>query len=110
MFITLNHLLYDITTTLPKCSSMMFNEKLLHVAYSRFDNFLMLFMLPDTRASVKEIMLMNSEVIRFFEFNFGCVERALSEKRYVEQVDQFLFRCVFVFKFSVCIVFLCIIK
>lgn len=89
---------------------MMFNEKLLHVAYSRFDNFLMLFMLPDTRASVKEIMLMNSEVIRFFEFNFGCVERALSEKRYIEQVDQFLFRCVFVFKFSVCIVFLCTIK
>lgn len=60
----------------------------------------MLFMLPDARASVKEIMLMNAEVVRFFEFNFGGVEQALSEKRYVEQVDRFLFRCVFVF--SVC--------
>lgn len=62
-------------------------------------------MLPDARASMKEIMLMNSEVVRFFEFNFGCVERALSEKRYVEQVDQFLFRCVFVLFLN----FLCVL-
>ncbi|XP_066263056.1 protein inturned [Euwallacea similis] len=92
VFITLNHLLNDITSTSPKCSSLLFQEKLLHIVYTRYDNQLLLFMVPDERASVKEAVLMNSEITRFFEFTFNSVDEAFSNQRYIEQIDRFMFR------------------
>ncbi|XP_019754086.1 protein inturned isoform X1 [Dendroctonus ponderosae] len=90
MFITLSHLVEDITSTPSRLSCIMHKDKLLHVVYTRRSSRLLLFMLPDERASSKEVVLMNAELLSFLEFTFGDVDRGLSEQQ--DQVDLVLFR------------------
>ncbi|KAL1491563.1 hypothetical protein ABEB36_012140 [Hypothenemus hampei] len=92
MFITLHHLLHDITATFSRVSSLMYKEKLVHVVYTKLQNHLLLFMLPDERASVKEVVLMNNQVLSYLDFTYQRIHDALTLKRHIEQIDSFLFR------------------
>ncbi|XP_050305773.1 protein inturned [Anthonomus grandis grandis] len=92
MFITLSHLLQDITNSSTKVSSIYYKGKLAHVVYTKIDKNLLLLLLPDERASVKEVILMNSELIRFMEFSFKNVDGCFAWRRSCEQMDRHLFR------------------
>lgn len=92
MFITLNHLLSDITKTEAKSSSLMYKQKLAHVVYSQFGNNLLLFMLPDNRASAKEIIHINKELIRLLEFSYESLDICFNNELKLTQVDHFFSR------------------
>ncbi|CAH0559223.1 unnamed protein product [Brassicogethes aeneus] len=92
MFLTLNHLLDDLVRSKPKCSSMMYKKRLAHVVYTQCDKNLLLFMLPDNRASAKEIMYINNEIIRLLEFSYETLDKCFTDELKLTQVDHFFSR------------------
>lgn len=92
VFITLNHLLHEITQCKPQVTSFLWNNRLSHVAYTSFENKLLLFMLPDNRASVKEVLLENKEITRMLEFMYQTIDRCFETDLFKEQLDHFFSR------------------
>ncbi|XP_023014515.2 inturned planar cell polarity protein [Leptinotarsa decemlineata] len=92
MFITLNHLLEEMTATKPKVSSMKCNGHSTHVVYTNFNKNLLLFMLPNYRAKKEEIILMNNEIIRHLQFCYETVDKSFSSEQHLSQIDHFFMR------------------
>lgn len=93
MYITLNHLLQDLTDNKPRTSSVLFKDKLAHIVYTQFDNYLLLLMLPDMCVTIKEVLQMNQELIRYLEFIFESVNRCFIQD--VKQLDSLLLRYLY---------------
>ncbi|KAJ8932886.1 hypothetical protein NQ314_014367 [Rhamnusium bicolor] len=92
MYITLNHLLNEITKTKPNSTSIKYKDRLAHVVYTSFENNLLLFMLPDNRASIQEIIFINNELIRLLQFSYGSINKCFTSEKYLTQVDHFFSR------------------
>lgn len=92
MFITLSHLIQDITNTKPRTSSVYYKGKLAHVVYVQLEKKLVLFLFPDDQVSVREAVFMSTELIRFFEFSFGSLDKCFTDEAYAKQVDRILSR------------------
>ncbi|XP_023311186.1 protein inturned [Anoplophora glabripennis] len=92
MYITLNHLLNDITQTAPNTSTIKYKDCLAHVVYTPFEKNLLLFMLPDNRASLQEILSINNELIRLLQFSYETVHLCFTNEQYFTQVDHFFSR------------------
>ncbi|XP_030767926.1 protein inturned [Sitophilus oryzae] len=92
VFITLNHLLQDLTDTKPRTSSILHKGRLAHIVYTQFEKHLLLYMLPDDLASIKEIVLMNRELINFLEFLYGDLERCFTKNCNFKRLDWLFFR------------------
>lgn len=92
MYITLNHLLNEITKSKPRVTSIKYKEKLAHVVYTNFNQYLFLLMLPDNRVTNHEIVLINDEIIRVLEFTYGSLEKGFTSEHNVAQIDLFFAR------------------
>lgn len=92
MYITLNHLLNDVTKTTPNTTTIKYRDSLAHVVYTPFDKNLLLFMLPDNRASLLEILSINNELIRLLQFSYETVNSCFTKEQYLTQVDHFFSR------------------
>lgn len=93
IYVTLNHLLEDITNEKPKLTSFLSNGHLTHIIYSCIEkNKLLLLMVPDEYLSPKELILTNNELIRFLQFTYQSVDKCLQSKEVRDQVDSFFFR------------------
>ncbi|KAL3279394.1 hypothetical protein HHI36_016904 [Cryptolaemus montrouzieri] len=74
IFLTLNHLLQDITKSPTKLTSLSFNNVLCHVAYLKFEKKLLLLMLPDNYAKPVEIESIVKEICRMLEFTYNTLD------------------------------------
>lgn len=92
MYITLNHLLNEVTKTRPRVTSIKYKNHLAHVVYTNFNNNLFLLMLPDEYVTCQEIILINDEIIRFLQFTYGSVEKGFTSEHNVTQIDLFFIR------------------
>ncbi|XP_022920612.1 protein inturned [Onthophagus taurus] len=89
LFITLNHLLNDITNSNPQITTFLYKNTLTHVVYQNYDRNVLLFMLPDRGASKREIKLIHADVIRNLEFTFGSIDRCFSNEENFKRLDHF---------------------
>lgn len=92
IFITLNHLLNEITKSKPLISSFVCKDVLSHVAYNNFDGKLLLLMVPDSCISGSEIKFLNAELIRMLEFMFQSIEKCFEITNYASQIDHLFAR------------------
>lgn len=89
MFITVNHLLYDLTKSRPRVTTIRCNGQLTNVVFTNLDKKLLLLMLPDNRVSKQEILLLNSEIIRLLQFCYETIDKCFTVEKYLLQVDHF---------------------
>lgn len=93
IYVTLNHLLQDVTKEKPKLTSLLSNGSLTHVVYTCIQtNKLFLLMIPDNCLSAKELLITNNEIIRFLQFTYQSVDKCLHSEELRNQVDSFFFR------------------
>lgn len=88
MYITLNHLLDDITKTKPITSTINNKGRLAYIVYSNFNKYLLLLMLPADQASLSEIVKINDELTRVLEFMYKTMEKSFIPQNHA-QLDQF---------------------
>lgn len=96
IFITLNHLLHDAIKEFPEITTFELNKKLTHVSYTRLANNkkLLLLMAPADSVNAQQLSLITTSVIRFLEFVYQSIERALESGFFSKQIDA-LFRRFF---------------
>ncbi|CAG9860502.1 unnamed protein product [Phyllotreta striolata] len=92
MFITINHLLFDLTKSRPKVSSLKCHGQLANVVFTNFNKKILLLMLPDNKASKEEILLINNEIIRFLQFSYENLDNCFTSEKYLPQVSHFFFK------------------
>ncbi|KAF5301487.1 hypothetical protein FQR65_LT08790 [Abscondita terminalis] len=92
IFITLDHLLQEVTHSKLHLTSVLCDDKLCHIAYKRQKNKLFLLMLPDNCCSVKEICLIRNEIIRLIEFTYQTMDRCFENEIFKFQLDHFFSR------------------
>lgn len=92
MFLTIHHLLKDVTNSYPKTTSFTYKNRLCNVAYTLFDKNLLLFMLPDNKATIKEIELIKEELIRFIQFSYETIDKCFTQLTTLNQIDHFFIR------------------
>lgn len=91
VFVTLNHLLTEITHTAPIITTVN-SKKLCHITYHAIaGKKLMLLMLPDHRATKEEAVLLTQELIRVLEFTKQSVEQCFEGSNGTE-LDHFFSR------------------
>lgn len=90
VFITVNHLLNEITKTKPRISNVH-SDKTYHVTYHTIANKLLLLMLPCNRVSKEEILLLTEELLRILKFTNESVE-IYFEKQKQNELDHFFSR------------------
>lgn len=89
IFITLNHLLHEVTQTKPVISTIFYNKQLAYIVYSRFSNKLILLMLPENRSSINEAILINNEIIRMLQFMYQTIDKCFENPAYKDQLNHF---------------------
>jgi hypothetical protein len=89
IFITLNHLIHDVTKTTPHASSFLHKDQLCHLTYTNSDSKLLLFMFPDCCASLREALLLSKEIIRMFAFLYETLDKCFTLE---SQLDDFFAR------------------
>ncbi|CAG9826275.1 unnamed protein product [Diabrotica balteata] len=89
MFITINHLLFDLTKSRPRVTTIKCNGQLTNVVFTNDEKNLLLLMLPDNRVSKQEILLLNNEIIRLLKFCYETIDKCFTTEKYLPQVDHF---------------------
>ncbi|XP_044761022.1 protein inturned isoform X2 [Coccinella septempunctata] len=89
IFITLNHLLKDITKANTKITSFTYNKMLCYTSYFHLDQHLLLLMLPETCAKLNEIELITSEIVRMFTFTYDTLDNCFNDDN-LHHVDHIL--------------------
>ncbi|KAK4883073.1 hypothetical protein RN001_006392 [Aquatica leii] len=92
IFITLDHLLQEVTHSSLHLTSAFCDEKLCHIAYKRLKNKLFLLMLPDNCCSIKEMPLIRNELIRLLEFMYQTADSSFGTDVFKLQLDHFFSR------------------
>lgn len=80
MYITLNHLLNEITKTTPRLSSIKYKHELTYISYVNFGKKLFLFMLPSFAATRDEMGMIVNEILRVLEFMYERIDNCFCEK------------------------------
>ncbi|EEZ98662.1 protein inturned [Tribolium castaneum] len=93
IFITLNHLINDVTRTKPQSTSFFHRDKLCHLTYTQENNKLLLFLFPDSCASVKESVLISNEIKRMFLFMYQSLDQCFTIESNRQQINHFFARC-----------------
>nr|CAI5822166.1 unnamed protein product [Callosobruchus analis] len=92
MYITLNHLMNEITKSKPQVSSIEHSDKVAHIAYANFGQKLLLFMLPDAVASSDDTLLISKKIVRLLEFTYDSVDNCFANDHNICQLNHFLAR------------------
>lgn len=92
MYLTLNHLLNDVTKSKPRITSIRYKGQLAHVVYTNYNENLLLLMLPDDHVTAQEILLINDEIIRVLEFTYDTLDKCFINEHNTVQLDMFFAR------------------
>lgn len=91
-FVTLNHLLPEITKNKPNITTALINGLLTHITYTSYDDKLLLLSFPDIRSSATEAIKTTKEIIRCLEFCYQTLERCFATEKFKGQLDRFFSR------------------
>lgn len=93
IYLTLNHLIKDITKETPKVTTVSFNNNKINLVYTTAkDNKLFLFALPESHATKQQVLLINKQIIRFLEFTYQSINDGLENVRFRKEIDSFFAR------------------
>lgn len=93
IYMTLNHLIKDVTKQTPKITSFFCNNKRVNVVYCcTNDNRLFLFSLSENHATKHEILLIQKQILRFLEFTYQSIGGCLESQRFRKEIDSFFAR------------------
>lgn len=93
IYMTLNHLVKDVTKQTPKLTTFFCNKTKVNVVYTTVeDRRLFLFSLPELQATKQEILLINKQIIRFLEFTYQSVDNCMEKQCFRKEVDSFFAR------------------
>lgn len=93
IYMTLNHLIRDITKQTPKIASFFYNNNKVNVVFSSpEENKLLLLSLPEACANEQAILLINSQILRFLEFTYQTIGRCFSIESLRKEIDSFFAR------------------
>uniref|UniRef100_T1IPD4 CCZ1/INTU/HSP4 first Longin domain-containing protein n=1 Tax=Strigamia maritima TaxID=126957 RepID=T1IPD4_STRMM len=79
MFVTLSHTLPDITSCNPISSSLLCDEKLIHVGYAQEGNETFVLALPDDCMCVNQLHHLVMDVIQLLKFQYHSLHEEVSE-------------------------------
>ncbi|XP_067128156.1 LOW QUALITY PROTEIN: protein inturned [Centruroides vittatus] len=89
MFITLNHMIADVTSSPPLNSTLMIDEQLVHAGYVREGREVMVLALPDTCISSSEIQCVSNDLGRFIRIQYHMLGKAFGDHENKESLDHF---------------------
>lgn len=89
MFITLNHMIADVTSSPPLSSTLMIDEKLVHVGYVREGREVMVLALPDNCVNSPEIQMITNDLGRFLRIQYHMLGKAFGDHDNKEALDHF---------------------
>ncbi|CAH1183286.1 unnamed protein product [Phaedon cochleariae] len=92
MFITLNHLLEDVTKSKPRIFSLKHNGHLAHIVTTNIDKNSLLLMLPDEKASKQEALLINNQLLTFLNFAYESIDKCFTSEHNLCQINHFFMR------------------
>lgn len=93
IFMTLNHLIKDVTKQTPKLTSFFCNNKKVNVVYcTTEDNRLFLLSLAENHATKHEILLIQKQILRFLEFTYQSIGACFENQRFRKEIDSFFAR------------------
>lgn len=93
IYMTLLHLIKDITKQIPKLTSFYYNNIKVNVAYCcPREGRLLLLMLPEDCSTQQEIIFAINELKRFMEFTYQTLNRALETDSLKCEIDSFYAR------------------
>lgn len=95
VFVTLNHLLPQITKSTPVVTTVLISGVLTHVTYTSFEDKLLLISYPDIRSSSTVALQMTKELIRCLEFCYQSLEHCFTADKFKSQLDRFFSRYIF---------------
>lgn len=93
IYMTLNHLIKDVTKQTPKTTTFICNNSTINVAYtSTSNNRLFLLALPEDCITSQEIVLINNQILRFLMFTYQSISGCLENERNKKEIDSFFSR------------------
>lgn len=93
IYMTLSHLIKDIAKQTPKVTTFSCSTSKLNVVYtSPLENRLFLLMLPENCATKQEVLLINNQLLRFLQFTYQSVNKALETESLKTEIDSFFAR------------------
>lgn len=92
VYITLNHLLNEVTKSKPRVTTIKYKGQLANIVYTNFNQHLFLLMLPNNHVTIQEIVLINDEIIRTLEFTYDSLEKGFTSEHTLAQIDLFFAR------------------
>lgn len=92
IFITLNHLLKDVTKSQVQATSVLSKNSLHHITYTSLQNKLLLLVLPDSYVNVKAALLIHNEVIRMLIFLYKSLDLCFTIEKNTGELDHFFGR------------------
>lgn len=87
-FLTLFQLIPEISQSVPKSSSILVNNQLVHVVYVQEGREILLVAVPSTRCSLPEAAKQCSEFVRFLQFTYQSLSRCFSSEEHSDSVDH----------------------
>ncbi|KAK9878921.1 hypothetical protein WA026_003744 [Henosepilachna vigintioctopunctata] len=87
IFLTLSHLLQDITKSATKLTSLFFDKILCHITYAQFEKNLFLLMLPEMCAKPEELEAIAAEISRMLIFTYDTLENCFKNEE-IQHVDH----------------------
>lgn len=93
IYMTLNHLVRDITKQTPKITSFVYNNSKVNIVYNNpAENRIFLLSLSEYFASKQEVLLINNQILRFLEFTYQSIARCFETESLKNEIDSFFSR------------------
>lgn len=89
LFLTLSDMLQNVTGACIVSTSLVLNQKLVHVSYWKESEHLFLISLPAERISLQHLKNMTADVVRTLKFMFKSLDRAFCQAENVPRLDYF---------------------
>lgn len=92
-FITLNHLIPEISKQwIPSSSTVFVKDTFVNIAYTSRGNELLLLALPDKKCNLFELKHINKELVRMLEFCYQSLDRCFKSGENVKKLDHLFSR------------------
>lgn len=89
MFVTLCHMILDVASSPPLCSSLIVQEEIVHVGYVTVGDVIMILALPSACVTAAEVQHFTNDFANLLKFQFSSLERAFGLKENKDYLDDF---------------------
>lgn len=89
MFVTLCHMILDVASSPPLCSSLIVQEEMVHTGYVTTGDVIMVLALPSACVTIAEVQHFTNDFASLLKFQFSSLERAFGLKENKDYLDDF---------------------